>query len=149
LPIFRNSFIVSCNIDKVWKFYTDVKHVEVITPKEVQLKIVRTTSQTLMQGTDVWLSGKLIFRHTWHSKIIYLKPYEYVDEMLSGLFKKWKHLHKFQTIDENRTEVIDEIDFELPLGFLGRMFEGYAHDRMRHIFAYRETATANALEHSS
>ena len=146
MPKFENSFTVNCNIDKVWKFYTDVKHVEVITPKEIQLKIIRTTSQTLMQGTDVWLSGKLIFRRTWHSKITYLKPYEYVDEMLSGLFKKWKHLHKFEKIDENRTEVIDEIDFELPLGLLGKMFQGYAYDRMRQIFVYRQAATVKALE---
>lgn len=143
---FRNSFIVNCNIDKVWKFYTDVKHVERITPKEIQLRIVRTTSQTLIQGTDVWLSGKLIFRRAWHSKITYLKPYEYVDEMLSGLFKKWKHLHKFEKFDENRTAVIDEIDFELPLGLLGRMFEGYAYNRIRQIFVYREAATVEALE---
>ena len=148
MPKFKNSFIVDCNIDKVWKFYTDVRHVEVITPKEIQLRIVRTTSQTLMQGTDVWLSGKLVFRRTWHSKSTFLKPYEYVDEMLSGLFKKWKHLHKFNRIDENRTEVIDEIDFELPFGFLGRIFERYTHDRIQQIFTYRQAATVNALESS-
>lgn len=145
---FRNAFIVNCNIAKVWKFYTDVKHVEIITPREIQLRIARTTSQTLTQGTDIWLSGKLLFRRTWHSKITYLEPYEYVDEMLSGLFKTWKHLHKFRKIDENLTEVIDEIDFELPFGFLGRIFEGYAYNRMRQIFAYRQTATVNALESS-
>ena len=146
MPIFKNSFVVNCNIENVWKFYTDVKHVEVITPKEIQLRIVHTTSQTLTQGTDVWLSGKLILRRTWHSKITYLQPYEYVDEMLSGLFKKWKHLHKFNRIDENRTEVIDEIDFELPFSFLGRMFERYAHNRIQQIFTYRQAATVNALE---
>jgi len=148
LLTFRNSFIVNCNIDKVWQFYTDVKHVEVITPGEIELRIIRTTSQTLTQGTDVWLSGKLIFRRTWHSKITYLKPYEYVDEMLTGLFRTWKHLHKFRKIDEKRTEVIDEIDFELPLGFLGRLFEKYAYTRIRQIFVYRQRATIDALESS-
>jgi ligand-binding SRPBCC domain-containing protein len=36
---------------------------------------------------------------TWHSKITFLKAYEYADEMLAGQFKKWRHLHKFRNID--------------------------------------------------
>jgi hypothetical protein len=29
-------------------------------------------------------------KKAWHSMITFLKPYEYVDELLSGPFKKWK-----------------------------------------------------------
>jgi ligand-binding SRPBCC domain-containing protein len=56
----------------------------------------------------------------------FLKAYEYVDEMLVGQFKKWRHLHKFRNIDGKQTEIIDEIEFELPYGILGKLFEGYA-----------------------
>ncbi len=63
---------------------------------------------------------------TWHSKVTFLKAYEYVDEMLVGQFKKWRHLHKFRNIDGKQTEIIDEIEFELPYGILGKLFEGYA-----------------------
>jgi hypothetical protein len=50
---------------------------------------------------------------TWHSKNTYLELYEYVNEMLTGQFKKWRqiNLHKFHSI--NGTEVKDEIEFEL------------------------------------
>jgi ligand-binding SRPBCC domain-containing protein len=41
---------------------------------------------------------------SWHSKITFLKHYEYVNEMLAGSFKKWRHLHKFQNIDEKQTD---------------------------------------------
>ena len=143
---FKHAFTVNCNIDKVWKFYTDINHLAIITPKEMQIKVINATSQTLAQDSEVWLTGKLITRSTWHSKITYLKPYEYVDEMLSGRFKTWKHLHKFRQIDENQTEVIDEIDFELPYGFLGTMFEGYVHKQLQQIFLHRKAATIKALE---
>jgi ligand-binding SRPBCC domain-containing protein len=42
---------------------------------------------------------------TWHSKVTFLKAYEYVDEMLEGQFKKWKHIHKFRNIDGKQTEI--------------------------------------------
>jgi ligand-binding SRPBCC domain-containing protein len=43
--------------------------------------------------------------------------------MLTGPFKKWKHLHKFHAIIQKQTEVIDVLDFELPYGRIGKLFE--------------------------
>jgi ligand-binding SRPBCC domain-containing protein len=83
---------------------------------------------------------------TWHSKITFLKAYEYVDEMLAGQFNKWRHLHKFRSIDGKQTEIIDEIEFELPYGILGKLFEGYAYKQLHNIFEYRKIATVKELE---
>jgi ligand-binding SRPBCC domain-containing protein len=99
---------------------------ETITPKEIDLKIINTTNQKIVQGQEIWASGKI------------LKPYEYVDEMLVGQFKKWRHLHKFRNIDGKQTEIIDEIEFELPYGILGKLFEGYAYKQLHNIFEYRK-----------
>jgi ligand-binding SRPBCC domain-containing protein len=121
-------------------------HLEVITPPDMQLRLVRsTTGSKLAEGTEVWLTGILVFRSNWHSRIISLKPHVYVDEMLSGRFRVWKHVHAFRKVDEKTTEVIDEIDFQLPYGFLGRMFEGYAYRQLEKIFEHRKQATINAL----
>jgi ligand-binding SRPBCC domain-containing protein len=143
---FRHSFTVNANIDKVWDFYTDIGHLEVITPPHIQLRLVRSTHQKLVEGSEVWLTGMLLTRSNWHSKITLLKPYEYVDEMLAGRFRVWKHVHGFRKIDENKTEVIDEIDFQLHYGLLGRLFEGYVYSKLEKIFAHRKQATIKALE---
>ena len=143
---FYHTFTVNADINRVWEFYTDIGHLEVITPPEIQLKMVRsTTGRKLAEGTEVWLTGVPVTRSNWHSKITSLKPYVYVDEMLSGRFKVWKHVHSFRKIDEKNTEVIDEIDFELPYGFLGRMFEGYAYRQLEQIFEHRKQATIKVL----
>jgi len=149
LHIFRHSFIVKSPIERVWHFYTDVMHLEIITPKQIDLKIINATSPNIVQGQEIWCSGKIIAkrRMSWHSKITFLKRYEYVDEMLSGPFKKWRHLHKFQNIDEKLTEVIDEIEFELPYGMLGKLFDGYAYKQLQNIFEYRKIATIRALKY--
>jgi ligand-binding SRPBCC domain-containing protein len=143
LRTFRHSFTVDADIGRVWDFYTDIRHLEVITPKQMQLKIIRTTTgQRLEQGTEVWLAGKLVTKSKWHSKITSLEPYQYVDEMLSGRFETWKHTHLFRKAGAG-TEVIDEIDFTLP--GLGKLFEGYAYKQLEKIFAHREQATIDAL----
>lgn len=121
---------------------------EIITPEQIDLKIINTTSPNIVQGQEIWCSGKIIAkrRMSWHSKITFLKRYEYIDEMLAGPFKKWRHLHKFQNIDEKLTEVIDEIEFELPYGMLGKLLEGYSYKQLQKTFEHRKTATVKALE---
>jgi ligand-binding SRPBCC domain-containing protein len=147
---FRHSFVVKSPIERVWHFYTDVKHLEIITPKEIELKIIRTTHQNIVQGQEIWVSGnifeKMGRRMKWHSKITYLKSHEYIDEMLSGPFKKWRHLHWFHNIEGKQTEIIDEVEFELPYGILGKLFDGYAYKQLQNIFEYRKIATIKALE---
>jgi ligand-binding SRPBCC domain-containing protein len=123
---------------------------EIITLKETDLKIINFTSQNIVQGQEIWCSGKIITkirRTVWHSKITFLKPYEYIDEMLAGPFKKWRHLHKFHDIDGKQTEVVDEIEFELPYDIFGKLFfEGYAYKQLHKIFEYRKIATIRALK---
>jgi ligand-binding SRPBCC domain-containing protein len=87
LRTFRQSFIVKSPLEKVWHFYTDVSHLETITPKEIELKIISTTNQNIVQGQEIWVSGKIFEkirrRMKWHSRITFLKAHEYIDEMLS------------------------------------------------------------------
>jgi ligand-binding SRPBCC domain-containing protein len=146
-------FIVKNPIEKVWHFYTNVKHLEIITPKEIDLKIINTTSQNIVQGQEIWVGSKIFETikikrtMTWHSKITFLKEYEYIDEMPEGPFKKWRHMHKFHNIiDGKQTEIIDEIEFELPYDILGKLLEGYAYKQLQKTFEYRKIATVKALE---
>lgn len=142
---FNHSFLVDSPIDEVWRFYTNIHHLQVITPKKLRLEIVRSDDDLIQEGSECWIQARLFTNSKWHSKISSLKPYEYTDEMQHGRFKTWKHLHKFNKITENRTEVIDVIDFELPFGLLGSMFEKFAMRKLRWIFEYREKSTIRAL----
>ena len=93
---------------------------ETISPK---LKRIRTGRYGTGRLSFLTSFEKMKIRRTmtWHSKITFLKKYEYIDEMLAGPFKKWRHLHKFHSIDGKQTEIIDEIEFELPYGILGML----------------------------
>ncbi|MDE1726795.1 MAG: hypothetical protein KGH89_05965 [Thaumarchaeota archaeon] len=142
---FIHTFVVDSNIDKVWKFYTNINHLKIITPKKMKITI-NTQNDILEEGAEAWLQAKLVTNSKWHSKITYLRPYEYIDEMISGRFKTWKHIHKFNKINDNRTEIIDQIDFQLHYGFVGKFFENYVMNQLTEIFEYRKRATKVELE---
>jgi len=128
---------------------------------EIELKISNATNQKLTQGSEFWLEGKLMMmlskRSKWHSIItsysVSPQEYLYVDEMLTGPFKKWKHLHKFYGADNNnnqkQTQVIDEIHFELPYCIIGKLFDGYVYKRLEKLFYNRKLATIRSLENNT
>jgi ligand-binding SRPBCC domain-containing protein len=146
LKKFLNTFTVNAGIDKVWEFYTDLHHLDIITPKQLQLRVDHVISQKLAAGQTISLSGRFLTRRSWNTDITFLEPYIYVDEMKNGPFKLWKHIHTFKKINDNETEVVDEIDFELPFGVIGRLFERYAMGQLKRIFDHRQEATKAVLE---
>jgi ligand-binding SRPBCC domain-containing protein len=148
LKIFEYSFVVDASVDKVWNFYTDLHHLDVITPKKIGFKIIKSNSNQIIHGQTARLSAKLLTRMTWKTTITFCTPYTYVDEMSEGLFKHWKHTHVFHKLGKNQTRIADKIEFELPYGFIGKLFERYAQDRLEKIFAYRQSATIKALSNS-
>ena len=146
LRIFNHSFAVDASIGKVWDFYTDLHHLEVITPKRLDLKIIEASSDKITQWQTASFSSRLLFSVTWNTRITACKPYTYVDEMSNhALFKRWKHTHFFHKMSENQTGVEDEIEFELRYGLFGKMFERYALDKLKKIFAHRQQETIKAL----
>jgi ligand-binding SRPBCC domain-containing protein len=116
--------------------------------RQLDLAVLDTTDLKFIKGTEVWIQGKILFfKKDWHSRITLVRPYEYVDEMLSGPFKRWKHLHKFRyDVQLNQTEIADEVEFQLPYGAMGRIFEGITNIELKRIFEHRKKATTKALE---
>ncbi len=143
---FINKFIINADIKKVWDFYTDIRHLEIITPKKLNLKIINTSNQKIILGQETIISAKvLIIQSTWHSKITLFQQYEYIDEMLEGPFMKWKHIHKFKRINKNETEIIDEVEFSLSYGAFGKIVSIYVTKLLRQLFKYRENETIKYL----
>jgi ligand-binding SRPBCC domain-containing protein len=150
---FYYEFEVNSNIERVWEFYTDISHLEVITPSDIKLKIIQTSDQVLKKGAVACFSGKIIINAQWCSKITFFEKFGYIDEMISDEnnrppFQIWKHQHTFVEISQCRTRVIDKVEFKLPYGFVGRLFEFYIRFKLQKIFDHRKRATMKSLETS-
>lgn len=68
------------------------------------------------------------------------------DEQVSGPFKKWIHTHRFEPKSEGTSELIDSIEYELPLGGLGSFFGGpFTKSTLERMFGFRHALTRNDL----
>lgn len=68
------------------------------------------------------------------------------DEQTSGPFAKWVHTHRFEPRSDGTSELVDEIDYELPMGAMGRVFgDGFTQDTLERMFRYRHALTVGDL----
>lgn len=151
MKYFYNVFEVNSNIEKVWLFYTDLKHLEIISPSDIKLHLIESTDKILKKGTVACFYGRIIISAQWCSKITFFEKYEYVDEMIQKgnkrpPFRLWSHRHTFNETDDRKTRVVDKIVFELPFGLVGKLLEFYIELKLLKIFKHREQATKKFLE---
>lgn len=71
--------------------------------------------------TVTWQARHLFKTRLFTSKITEMQsPDFFIDEMIKGDFKSFRHEHHFKPV-ENGTIVIDKIDFETPYGSIGKI----------------------------
>ena len=74
-----------------------------------------------LNDTVTWRAKNLGIYQNLTSKITeFEKPNYFVDEMLKGAFKSFKHRHYFEDLN-NGTLMIDIFEYRSPLGFLGKL----------------------------
>jgi ligand-binding SRPBCC domain-containing protein len=96
-----------------------------------------------------WEATHFFVRQRLSSKITEMvRPYYFVDMMVSGAFKSFWHKHKFVKHKSSEVLMIDDFRYEVPFGILGRfanfLFLGKYMERMietrsQHIKAALET----------
>jgi len=139
-------YVINCNIQKVWDFFTDIKHLELLSPEDIQESLLKSTHSKFEKNTEVWTSTKLIRKQIWHSKIIECEPYSFTDQLQEGLFKEWKHVHRFDKISDDQTSITEEVIFELPYGLIGNILEIFVLYKVKSFFDYRKEMTLKLLE---
>jgi ligand-binding SRPBCC domain-containing protein len=85
----------------------------------------KTSGVINVNETVTWEAKHLFKTRRFTSKITAMeRPVSFVDEMLQGDFKNFRHEHHFK-LTENGTIMIDIIAFESPYGFIGKLLNKY------------------------
>lgn len=89
-----------------------------------QRAVAGTTSGTINLGEEVtWEATHFGVRQRMTSRIIELqRPRIFADKMQRGPFKRWHHMHSFESKDSG-TLIIDFVDYASPLGLLGTIVD--------------------------
>lgn len=137
--ILRSEQWIERPIDEVFAFFADAHNLEEITPPWVGFKILSMSTEAIEEGTTIRYRLRLhgIPVH-WRTDICeWNPPYCFVDEQTKGPYKRWHHTHRFEA-HGSRTKMIDEVEYELPFGVLGRMVHALKVRRdVSRIFNYR------------
>jgi ligand-binding SRPBCC domain-containing protein len=77
----------------------------------------------------------------------YSPPHLFSDHQVSGPFARWFHRHEFLDDGQGGTILRDVVDFEPPLGALGRIFgTGFVRSKLNKMFDYRHEMTRKIVE---
>jgi ligand-binding SRPBCC domain-containing protein len=133
--------------EAVFAFHEAPGALERLTPPWERVRIVRGGG-SLRPGTEVVLQTRLgplrlnwVARHTEYDP-----PRLFADRQESGPFASWYHRHHILPDGEGGTVLRDEIDYELPLGALGRLLGGpMVRRKLQRMFDYRHEQTRLAM----
>jgi ligand-binding SRPBCC domain-containing protein len=80
--------------------------------------------------TVTWHARHFGVRWRMTSRIAALDPpHHFVDEQVTGPFRRWHHAHHFEPDGRGGTRMRDVVEFAAPLGPLGRLAERLVLDR--------------------
>lgn len=146
---FVKESVIGASAEKVFAFHEARDAFERLQPPWQETQIVQPPA-SLEVGTRVILKAKLgpLWQTIVAEHVAYEPGYMFADRMLKGPFPKWIHQHIVTPRSEDECILTDDIEFELPLGFLGRVFGGWiARRNLERLFAFRHRVTREACEH--
>ena len=76
----------------------------------------------------------------------YVKDKSFRDVQIKGFFSHWAHQHNFLDLENNKSELEDNIDYKLPLGPVGKSFSKLINNNLTYMFQYRHRITKMDLE---
>ena len=109
------------SMEQAWDFFSSPKNLSVITPPEMDFRILHPTDEATYAGMliDYKVKPLLGISLYWQTKITIVdKPNSFMDLQLKGPYSLWEHSHFF--IPQNGGVLMkDRVRYRLPFGPLG------------------------------
>ncbi len=124
---------------EVFAFFSDPRNLARITPPWLRFRIHGEAPASLGAGSLLEYRIRwTVFTLRWVTRITrWQPPREFQDLQEKGPYKTWIHTHRF-TESPNGVTIHDRIEYELPLGPLGRLAHRLRVRRqLEEIFDYR------------
>ncbi len=120
MPVIKLEILINAPPEIVFDLARDVNiHTDSLT-QTGERAVAGVTSGLIGSGETVtWEAVHFGFKQRLTAKITeYERPDYFVDELVRGAFKSFRHLHRFMAV-EGGTKMVDEFDYQSPLGGLG------------------------------
>jgi len=147
MSLYEKTSQIHCSLEELYRFHTDMKNLQAISPKGIQVTLLNEGFVPKEGGILRLKTVKNFIPIIWEVKIQMMdSPNLLVDIAMKSPFKSWKHSHIFTQIDENLCELKDSIEYKLPFGFIGSLFNFFIQYELESMFTHRHTITKQLLE---
>ena len=134
LPISQN---------EAWDFLSDPKNLKRITPDYMGFEILSGAADKMYAGQIIQylVTPVMNIPTKWVTEITHVDEGNYfVDEQRFGPYSLWHHKHFLKPIP-NGVEMVDIIDYKIPLGIIGQLVHPIlVAPKLKEIFEYRKQA---------
>lgn len=141
---FHSEQLVGRPVDEVFGFFSDASNLEAITPRQLNFRILTPGPIRLAAGARIDYQLTLYGVPLKWATLIesWEPPRHFVDVQLRGPYRVWRHTHRFVS-EGAGTRIVDDVDYELPLGPLGRLVDAlWTRREVARIFEYRAEVIA-------
>ena len=135
---------VSAPLPAVFDFFSNPRNLARLTPPSMRFRVIEAPDRRLRAGDRMRYTIRLFgFPVRWTTRITSWEAgRSFYDVQESGPYREWKHTHSFAAIPEG-VEMRDRVEYELPLGILGRLAHAlWVRRELGRIFDYRARAIA-------
>lgn len=134
----------ACAPDELFAFHERPDALELLTPPGSGMRLIQP-APNIHAGAEAVLSVPLVWpvRVRWIARhTVYEPPHRFVDEQIKGPFQVWRHQHIIRKTAAG-AELIDDIEYELPLSPLSRLAGPlFIRPMLARMFRYRHQVTA-------
>ena len=144
---FEQSTVIPCEQRELFEYHANPGAINRLIPPWENVRIEHR-SDSLQVGSEVIIRNSLFgIPLRWHAKHTELNaPYHFQDVQLTGPFHTWIHDHLFASTDSGTSKLTDSIQFEMPLGPIGKLGLGLIREKLEAMFAYRHATTLADLK---
>ena len=131
-------------VDEVYRFFSEPRNLARITPSSMGFEL-RSDDVLMRDGLEIRyrIRPLLGIPATWVTRVVDVDPPNgFVDIQESGPYRRWKHSHRFESVEDGAATIVhDDIEYEPPLGPLGTVANRLVvRNELERIFRYRAAA---------
>src|SRR6185295_7201448 len=145
---FQKESLIRASAEQVFAFHEQPDVLSLLMPPWESARVVQAAkisdvgSQAIIETKILGpITARWVAEHT-----VYEPPRLFEDVQVKGPFRTWRHRHIIEPHADGAT-LRDEIDYEPPLGFLGRAVAPLlVESRLKRLFEYRHEVTRRWCE---
>jgi ligand-binding SRPBCC domain-containing protein len=145
---FVKQSVIRASPQRVFEFHEQPNVLTLLTPPSEKARVIQSAkisevgSQAIVETRILGpIKVRWVAEHT-----VYDSPHMFEDIQIEGPFRSWRHRHIVEAYSDGAI-LRDEIDYEPPLGLLGRLVAPILiHKRLQKLFDYRHEVTRRWCE---